>query len=204
MKNLMRKNIIWIALAVVVIVFLAFNMKIIDKGTEGQYTGVVAFDASASSSSDWDSVVAEITQKAVDITSLESLSKDALGLGTAVRIKATVTEYVSKASGKKNTMIIVPEGYTGDVTFTVELGSIYTATNAALRDTQTTKTLSSHFTNQTEWSQYAKALNDQSYANVIAPLGIDETIQEKTVTIIGAATAVGKAVTITPVSIVIE
>ena len=62
MKNLMRKNIIWIALAVVVIVFLAFNMKIIDKGTEGQYTGVVAFDASASSSSDWDSVVAEITQ----------------------------------------------------------------------------------------------------------------------------------------------
>lgn len=204
MKNLMRKNIIWIALAVVVIVFLAFNMKIIDKGTEGQYTGVVAFDASASSSSDWDSVVAEITQKAVDITSLESLSKDALGLGTAVRIKATVTGYVSKASGKKNTMIIVPEGYNGDVTFTVELGSIYTATNAALRDTQTTKTLSSHFTNQTEWSQYAKALNDQSYANVIAPLGIDETIQGKTVTIIGAATAAGKAVTITPVSIVIE
>ena len=80
----------------------------------------------------------------------------------------------------------------------------YTATNAALRDTQTAKTLSNHFTNQTEWSQYAKALNDQSYANVIAPLGIDETIQEKTVTIIGAATAAGKAVTITPVSIVIE
>ena len=200
----MKKYIIWIALAVVVIVFLAFNMKIIDKGTEGQYTGVVAFDANASSSSDWDNVVAEITGKAVDIQSLESVSKDALGLGTAIRLKGTVNEYISKASGKKNTMTVVPEGYTGEAAFVVELGSIYTATNAALRDTQTAKTLSANFTNQTEWSQYAKALNDQSYANVITPLGIDETIQGKTVTIIGAATASGTTVTITPVSIVIE
>ena len=200
----MKKYIIWIALAVVVIVFLAFNMKIIDKGTEGQYTGVVAFDANASSSSDWDNVVAEITGKAVDIQSLESVSKDALGLGTAIRLKGTVSEYTSKASGKKNTMTVVPEGYTGEATFVVELGSIYTATNAALRDTQTAKTLTANFTNQTEWSQYAKALNDQSYTNVVAPLGIDESIQGKTVTIIGAATASGAAVTITPVSIVIE
>ena len=200
----MKKYIIWIALAVVVIVFLAFNMKIIDKGTEGQYTGVVAFDANASSSSDWDNVVAEITGKAVDIQSLESVSKDALGLGTAIRLKGTVSEYTSKASGKKNTMTVVPEGYTSEATFVVELGSIYTATNAALRDTQTAKTLTANFTNQTEWSQYAKALNDQSYNNVVAPLGIDESIQGKTVTIIGAATASGATVTITPVSIVIE
>ena len=199
-----KAYIIWIVLAAAVIVFLAFNMKIIDKGTEGQYTGVVAFDASASSSSDWDNVVLEITGKAVEITSLDSLSKDALGLGTAVKTRATVTEYISKASGKKNTMTIAPEGYTGDCTFTVELGSIYTATNAALRDTQTAKTLSGDFTNQTEWSQYAKALNDQSFANVVTPLGIDESIQGKTVVIVGAATASGKAVTITPVSLAIE
>lgn len=199
-----KKTIIWIALAAAAIVFLAFNMKIISKGTEGQYTGVVAFDASASSSSDWDNVVTEITQKAVDILSLESLTKDAFGTGKAVRLQAEVTEYISKANGKKNTMNVVPKGYEGNVTFTVELGSIYTATNAALRDTQTAKTLTSDFTNQTEWSQYAKALNDQSFANVVTPLAIDASIQGKTVTIIGAATAAGTTVTITPVSITIE
>lgn len=199
-----KKTIIWIVLAAAAIVFLAFNMKIIGKGTEGQYTGVVAFDASASSSSDWDSVVAEITQRAVDIQSLKSVSKDALGLGTAVRLRGTVSEYVSKAAGKKNTMTVVPEGYAGDAVFVVELGSIYTATNAALRDTQTAKTLTNNFTNQTEWSQYAKALNDQSFLNVVTPLGISEAIQGRTVTIIGAATASGATVTVTPVSIAVE
>ena len=197
-------HIIWAALAVALIVFLAFSMKIIDKGTEGEYTGVFAFDAKSSSSSDWDNVVAEITGKAVDILSLESLTKDGLGTGTAVRLKGTVNEYISKASGKKNTITVVPEGYTGSVVFTVELGSIYSATNTAIRDTQTAKTLTSHFTNQTEWSQYAKALNDQSFANVVTPLNIDETIQGKTVVIVGAATAAGTTVTLTPVSLVIE
>ena len=98
----------------------------------------------------------------------------------------------------------MPEGYTGDVVFVVELGSIYTSTNTALRDTQTAKSLTNDFTNQTEWSQYAKALNDQSYANVVTPLNIDESVQGKTVTIVGAATASGKTVTITPVSMSIE
>ena len=54
----MKKKIIWIALAVVLVVFLALSAKVIDKGTEGQYTGVTAFDAGASSSDDWDGVVA--------------------------------------------------------------------------------------------------------------------------------------------------
>ena len=44
----------------------------------------------------------------------------------------------------------------------------------------------------------------QSFVNVVTPLAIDETIKGKTVTIIGAATASGTTVTITPVSIVIE
>ncbi len=204
MKKLNTKGILVIVCALAVIVFLAFNMKVIDKGTEGEYTGVVAFDAGASSSSDWDVVAAEITGKAVDILSLDSLTKETLGTGTAVKLKGTITEYTSKASGKKNTITVVPEGYTGSVTFTVELGSIYGATNTAIRDTQTARTLTKDFTNQTEWSQYAKALNDQSFANVVTPLGIDESVQGKTVTLTGAATASGTAVTITPVVMTIE
>lgn len=194
----MKKKIIWITVAVVLVVFLALSAKIIDKGTEGQYTGVVAFDASASSSDDWAAVSAEILEKAEDVTTADL---DALGDGKALRLTGKVSEYVSKAAGKKNSIVVTPDGYTGDKTFSVQLGSIYSGT--AVRDVQTKKVFGD-FTNQTEWSQYAKALNALLNDQVVAPLGIDESIQGKTVTVIGAATASGSEVTITPVSITIE
>ncbi len=194
----MKKKIIWITVAVVLVVFLALSAKIIDKGTEGQYTGVVAFDANASSSDDWAAVSAEILEKAEDVTTADL---DALGDGKAVRLTGKVSEYVSKAAGKKNSIVVAPDGYTGNKTFSVQLGSIYSGT--AVRDVQTSKVFGD-FTNQTEWSQYAKALNALLNEQVVAPLGIDESIQGKTVTVIGAATASGSEVTITPVSITIE
>ena len=49
-----------------------------------------------------------------------------------------------------------------------------------------------------------QSVNTYVTEQIFAPLGIDESIQGKTVIIIGAATASGAAVTITPVSIVIE
>ena len=194
----MKKKIIWIVLAVALVVFLALSAKVIDKGTEGQYTGEVAFDASASSGDDWSAVLGEITGKAEDIASVDLA---ALGDGRAVTLKGTVTGYESKASGKKNTITVAPEGYTGDAVFTVQLGSIYSGT--AIRDTQTVKAFGD-FTNQTEWSAYAKALNSEMHDKVIVPLNIDEGIQGKTVTVTGAATGSGKDINITPVAITIE
>ena len=193
-----KKKIVWIALVVALVVFLALSAKVIDKGTEGQYTGEVAFDASASSSGDWESVVKEITDNAQDIAGLDLA---ALGDGKAVTLKGTVTDYVSKAAGKKNSITVAPEGYAGDATFSVQLGSIYSGT--AVRDSQTLKAFAD-FTNQTEWSQYAKALNAQLDELVVAPLAIDESIKGKTVSIVGAATASGGEVTITPIAITIE
>ena len=193
-----KKGIIWIVLAVVLVVFLALNMKVIDKGTEGQYTGEVAFDASASSSGDWDAILGEITGAAQELSAVDL---SALGDGKAVNLKATVTEFVSKANGKKNSIIIQPEGYEGEYTFTVQLGSVYSGT--VLRDLQTVKAFGS-FTNQTEWSQYGKAINEQMHENVVAPLAIDESIQGKTISLIGGATASGKEITITPVSLTVE
>ena len=193
-----KKKIILIAVAVVLVVFLALSAKVIDKGTEGQYTGVVAFDADASSSGDWETIVSEISDNAEDITTLDL---SALGDGKAVKLTGTVSEYVSKAGGKKNSITVVPEGYTGDAVFSVQLGSIYSGTS--IRDVQTLKVFGD-FTNQTEWSQYAKALNAQVDEMIVAPLSIDESIQGKTVTIVGAATASGSEVSITPVAITIE
>ena len=194
----MNKKVIWIILVVVLVVFLALSAKVIDKGTEGQYTGEVAFDASASSGDDWSAVLGEITGKAEDIASVDLA---ALGDGKAVTLKGTVTGYESKASGKKNTLTVAPEGYSGDAVFTVQLGSIYSGT--AIRDTQTVKAFGD-FTNQTEWSAYAKALNSEMHEQVVVPLNIDESIQGKTVTIVGAATGAGNDINITPVAIAIE
>ena len=194
----MKKKIVWIVLAVALVVFLGFSAKVIDQGTEGQYTGVVAFDAGAHSSGDWDGVVSEIMEKAEDAASLDPKS---LGEGKAVKLTGTVNEYVSKASGKKNSVVVVPDGYSGDTVFSVQLGSIYSGT--AVRDVQTKKVFGD-FTNQTEWSQYAKALNEQVHELVVTPAGIDESIQGKKITVIGAATASGSEVTITPVSLTVE
>ena len=143
-------------------------------------------------------MLGEITGKAEDIASVDLA---ALGDGRAVTLKGTVTGYESKASGKKNTITVAPEGSTGDAVFTVQLGSIYSGT--AIRDTQSVKAFGD-FTNQTEWSQYAKALNSQLDELVVAPLAIDESAKGKTVTLVGAATASGNEVSITPVSMTIE
>ena len=193
-----KSKIVLIVVCVALLVFLALSVKVIDKGTEGQYTGEVAFDASASSGDDWDQVLAEITGNAVDVTTADLA---ALGDGKAVTIKGAVTGFESKASGKKNTITVAPEGYSGDAVFTVQLGSIYSGT--AIRDSQTVKAFGD-FTNQTEWSAYAKALNSEMHEKIIVPLNIDEGIQGKNVTITGVATGSGNDINITPVAIAIE
>lgn len=194
----MKGKIIGAVIIILLAVFVAKSAKVIDKGTEGQYTGVAAFDARASSSSDWDKIAAEITGNAADITTLDL---SALGTGKAVILRGTVSNYDSKANGRRNTITVTPDNYIGTATFTVQLGSIYTGT--AIRDIQTLKTFGD-FTNQTEWSQYAKALNSELDQSVVSPLGIKEDIKGKHVTITGAATASGNNITVTPIAIVIE
>lgn len=194
----MKSKIIALIIAVIIIAFVANSAKVIDKGTEGQYTGVVAFDAKASSGSDWDKIAAEISSKAVDIININA---NDFGTGKAVKFKATVNEFISKANGKRNSMIITPENYSGNLKFTVQLGSIYSGTS--IRDVQSVKSFGD-FTNQTEWSQYAKALNNQLHSSVVEPLAINDSIKGKLINIIGAATATGSEIIITPVAITIE
>ncbi|MBQ7262604.1 MAG: DUF2291 family protein [Synergistaceae bacterium] len=184
--------------AVALIVFLASSAKVIDVGTEDQHTGVVAFDARTSSGDDWEAIVAEIMADAVDV---QSLDLSDLGAGKAVRLRGTVSGYSAKANGKKAVLTVVPDGHVGDGTFVVQVGSIYTGT--AVRDVQTVKAFGD-FTNQTEWSQYAKALNAQLHELVVAPLALGEDAEGKTISLVGAATASGSEVTIVPVVLSVE
>ncbi len=171
-------------------------VKIIDKGTEGQYTGETEFDAASNSGGDWEKVVAEITENAVD---LAEKSKEGIDKACAISVDAEVKEYESKANGKKNALILSVDGCEDPVK--VQIGSIYSGTD--IRDVQTLKNFES-FTNQTEWSQYAKALNAEVDSKVVAPLGLDDSVVGKTVKIIGVASESGGEITITPVAITIE
>ncbi len=171
-------------------------VKVVPIGEEAQYTGKVVFDSSEASSNDWSSVVEDITAKAVDLTEL--LKGDGLAAdGSAVSGTAKIIEF--NTDTPKYYLAIEVDGYDGEVR--IQAGGVYSGTT--VRDVQSLKAFQD-FTNQTEWSQYAKALNKEVDAQVVAPLALDESAAGKTVTFVGAAAESGGKLTITPVSMTIE
>ncbi len=195
--RLTKKQIVLIAVCAALLLFFILSAKVIDKGTEGQYTGIVAFNAGESSSNDWESISAEIIEKAEDITGIDP--KDLKG--KAIKLTGTVSKYEFNEKAKKSSITIVPEGYTGKNEFKVDLSQTNIA--KALAEAQTVKNFGD-VTNQTEWSKYSTALNKLAYERAVVPLAIDESIEGKTVTVYGAAVYSNKKVTITPVQITIE
>jgi len=194
----MKRRLALLLMAAITAAGLTGCVKIIDKGTESQYMGVEVFDAASDSSSTWAPIVEEITGKAADITELlgaEGIGKEAV----AVSGSAEIAEFESKANGKKNALILKVDGYEGTVK--IQIGSIYSGTD--VRDIQSLKEFGS-FTNQTEWSEYAKALNAEVDTQVVAPLALDDSAVGKTVTFVGAASASGDEVTVTPVTMTVE
>ena len=193
----MKRRLVSLMTAACLALTLTGCVKVIEKGTEGQYTGEVEFDAAADSSSDWGQISTEISDKAKEISEVMSAG---IGSSTvAVKGTGTVKEYIEK--GPKHLLSVTIDGYDGSETFTIQIGTVYSGT--ALRDTQTLKVFE-NFTNQTEWSQYAKALNAEMHAQVVEPLGIDDSAVGKKVTFTGAATQSGTEVTITPSALTIE
>ena len=193
----MKRELILAAAVIGLSFSLTGCIKIIDKGTESLYTGEVEFDASADSSGDWGQISQEITDNAKDIA--EVLSGDGIGTAAAVSGAGEVTEFITK--GPKNILALKIDGYDGDETFMMQIGSVYSGT--AIRDIQSVKSFES-FTNQTEWSAYAKALNAEMHTQIIEPLGLDESVVGKKVSFVGAATISGSEVTITPVTLTVE
>lgn len=173
-------------------------VKVVPIGEEGQYTGKTTFDSGAESSSDWTSVSEEITNTATDLTEL--LNGDGIASpASAVSGKATIVEFNTETP--KHYLLVTVEGYTGDEEIRIQAGGVYSGT--AIRDAQTLKAFED-FTNQTEWSQYAKSLNGEADTQVVVPLALDDSVAGKTVTFAGAAAESTGKVTITPVSLTIE
>lgn len=195
----MKKRVFFMAMAAVMAVSVTGCgiVKVVPIGEEAAYSGEEVFDSAAESSSDWEQVAAEITDGAADLA--EVLDGDGVGTAAAVSGTAKIVEF--NTDTPKYYLLIEPEGYTGDAEIRIQAGGVYSGT--ALRDVQTVKNFES-FTNQTEWSQYGKALNSEVDTQVVAPLALDDSVAGKTVTFAGAATESAGTVTITPVSLTIE
>ena len=195
----MKKRVFFMAIAagMAVSVTGCGIVKVVPIGEEAAYSGEEVFDSAAESSSDWEQVAAEITDEAADLA--EVLDGDGVGTAAAVSGTAKIVEF--NTDTPKYYLLIEPEGYTGDAEIRIQAGGVYSGT--ALRDVQTVKNFES-FTNQTEWSQYGKALNSEVDTQVVAPLALDDSVAGKTVTFAGAATESAGTVTITPVSLTIE
>ena len=169
-------------------------VTVVPIGQESSFTGKQEFDSSAESSNDWTAVVDEMKANAADAaTAIGS----GLGEGTAVSGTATIKEF--NTDTPKHYLLVEIDGYDGEVQ--IQAGGVYSGTT--LRDTQTLKGFQD-FTNQTEWSQYAKAFNKEVDAQVVAPLAIDAGVAGKTVTFVGAASESAGKVVITPVEMTIE
>lgn len=169
-------------------------VTVVPIGQEASFTGKEEFDSGAQSSDDWAAVVEDIRGKAADVSEVLANGAD----GTAVSGSAKIIEFNTETP--KHYLVVEVEGYS-DGEVRIQAGGVYSGT--AIRDAQSIKGFED-FANQTEWSQYAKALNQEADAQVVAPLSIDESVAGKTVTFTGAAAEGGGAVTITPVEMTIE
>lgn len=192
----MKKKISLIMVSIVLAVSLAGCgiVTVVPIGEEASFTGKEAFDSGAQSSDDWSAVVEDIKQKAADVSEVLANGAD----GTAVSGSAKIVEFNTETP--KHYLVVEVEGYSGGEV-RIQAGGVYSGT--AIRDAQSVKAFED-FANQTEWSQYAKALNQEADTQVVAPLSIDESVAGKTVTFTGAAAEGGGAVTITPVEMTIE
>ncbi len=196
----MKKRISLIITAVLVSISLTGCgfVTVVPIGQESSFTGETEFDSGAESSNDWSKITEELTgaaQNLSDVLNGNGIEGDAQAvLGTAKIIEFNTDT-------PKYFLLVELDGYNGDSEIKIQAGGVYSGT--AIRDAQTLKGFKD-FTNQTEWSQYAKALNAEADTQIVAPLGLDESAAGKTVTFVGAAAESGGTVTITPVSLSIE
>ncbi len=178
---------------------LLTGCTVVKIGEEGKYTGETEFSADAQSSSDWSKVVEEIKSNAAEAAG--TLSSD-FGKAAAVTGEADVVEY--NTSSPKHYLVLTMDGYTGDKEVRLQIEGPNTST--ALRDLQTVREFKD-FTNQTEWSEYAKSLNNQAVTNICDPLDLDNNDPAgKKVTFTGGASlsAAKDAIIIVPVELTIE
>lgn len=211
MKNKARA-VVCAALLTLVCGCLPGCVKIIEKGTEDQYTGRRQFDAQKIADDLWDDILQEYDANAVDLGTLLSASNGkwseaAKQYGVSgkpnfqVKGQAEVESVdTSKASGFLNLKL---DGYAGDMTVRLQIGPTF-KNKDAVGDCQTV-TGYKDYTNQTEWGQVKDALISIVSQKVLSDIAAD-SLKGKTIQFTGAFAAQtgSKDIMIIPLSLQIQ
>lgn len=196
----MKKKMILSLLAVSMTALLFTGcVKAVPIGEEGKLTGEVAFSASDSVTELWESAVANIEEKAVDLPAflteangdLKSLAdkygKYSMGntgtISYAVKGSGTVTEVNQEK--KAGYMTVTLDGYSGSETIRIQIGSIYKGSST--RDTLDIVNYGD-YTNQEEWAAISQELHakiDEAVVKAADPA----SLQGKSISFVGTFTA---------------
>lgn len=196
----MKKKMILSLLAVSMTALLFTGcVKAVPIGEEGKLTGEVAFSASDSVTELWESAVANIEEKAVDLPAflteangdLKSLAdkygKFSMGntgtISYAVKGSGTVTEVNQEK--KAGYMTVTLDGYSGSETIRIQIGSIYKGSST--RDTLDIVNYGD-YTNQEEWAAISQELHakiDEAVVKAADPA----SLQGKSISFVGTFTA---------------
>ena len=170
-------------------------VTVVPIGQEASFTGQSTFDASAEAADSWDLVVEEITGNAKDLG--ETVGSMASGTTYAVTFTGTINEH--NTDTPKGYLDVSVDGVSQAVH--VQVGKVYSGTT--VRDAQTVRAFKD-FSNQTEWSEYAKTLNTNVNDNVVANIDLDGSVG-KTATFVGTFAADSSdTIIVTPVAITVE
>ncbi len=201
----MKKQNIALALGIILTCssFLT-GCKIIDTGSEAQYTGASTFNAADEVSAMWDGqILPEMTENAQDLSAMltsysgklsgsecadEFNGKSSTAAAAAanssvtyiVQGSGTVTEIVSKdideSASSKGYLTIKLDGYDGDETVKVNVGPVITSTS--VRDSLSFISLGD-YKDTTEWSKLSQSINNMVLENVISSVDLASLKDQK-------------------------
>lgn len=191
-KHTMKKKILTLAALLSVIAMSAGCVKIIDKGTEGQYTGKTVFSAEDTAEQLWEDITANITENAVE---LNTLLTEADGKFTSVAetygvngkanypVHGTGVVELVDTSKSAGYLVVKLDGYEGEEEVRIQVGPTF-KNKDMLGDSQTV-TGFGDYTNQTEWGQVKDALIEKVTTEVIEPIDVN-SLEGNTVEFTGA------------------
>nr|WP_314463336.1 DUF2291 domain-containing protein [uncultured Clostridium sp.] len=190
-------------------------VKIVKIGEEGKITGKTEFNAGDSVSEMWESAVADIEGKAIDLPEfLKEANGDVDSLADkygkySMGTTGTVS-YAVKGSGvieevnqekKAGYMTVKLDNYDGKEIIKLQIGTVYKGSST--RDSLDIINFGD-FTNQEEWAAISQQLHSMIDKNVIQPAD-PASLKGKNVAFVGTFTADDDAeLLITPVSLTVK
>ncbi len=190
-------------------------VKIVKIGEEGKITGKTEFNAGDSVSEMWESAVADIEGKAVDLPEflkeangdMDSLAdkygKYSMGTTGTVSYAVKGLGVIEEVHQEKKAgyMTVKLDNYDGTEVIKLQIGTVYKGSST--RDSLDIINFGD-FTNQEEWAAISQQLHSMIDKNVIQPAD-PAALQGKSVTFIGTFTADNDAeLLITPVSLTVQ